>query len=705
MTRADSEAEPLLLLYEMCIKLTEHRDHNIVTSSLETLAQLLRSAPPLVVYMVTSTGGPGRSRLSYDQDQGEAVTQAASSSLITDQSLASIPELGDAMDNSVLSIGNETSAVDTSNNEADSEGEEPREEIILPSLGSGVKKLIVAEDDQLNVGSFEDKAVSLHYLARKLVSMFLLSEEKGELVSDRVARVSVKTLTVSCMTQVAALCPQVWSLALTPGREDTLTSVDMSDLLLYLDHQDPGLRGAVARWVCQVIRGAGLESGGRLGQWFTQEGGGRDLSEIVSLLEELVTDTSSITLRQLIAGLATCLPTLLHSDSTRHVASLLDCLARLGDNKYWLVRLDLAHAIAEIEIHAATYIAPAWPDKRIKVLSKLLSDEDGRVRTGAVEAFVKVSVTNSLGDESSVASMAGSKLSSELHSPASEAKSESNVFRTVSEVTRTLATASTKASIFGCLELVSSLCRARPPSQHPEDWGLSSKSGLALLSRSVRLLTASPPCQDLVTHSSLLNISSLVFAGLAKLNITSNQRNFDGITSLVASDSGLSDQVELLLAHLLKLLSIIHHVLEEQIPSLPSSKPSLPSLPNSSTLSPIKKKSSEPSTPVSPPATEKAFSFKEEKKPRGYFYGIPFYMKQYELVKASYNNYKTSLDPASEEKLLTFTNSVLDSFSLILDYSLGNDIGKLVEECLTYVKSCLQVSANRALGTVQSLLR
>ena len=59
MTRADSEAEPLLLLYEMCIKLTEHRDHNIVTSSLETLAQLLRSAPPLVVYMVTSIGGPG----------------------------------------------------------------------------------------------------------------------------------------------------------------------------------------------------------------------------------------------------------------------------------------------------------------------------------------------------------------------------------------------------------------------------------------------------------------------------------------------------------------------------------------------------------------------------------------------------------------------------------------------------------------------
>ena len=62
---------------------------------------------------------------------------------------------------------------------ADSKGEEPREEIILPSLGSGVKKVIVAEDDQLNVGSFEDKhkAVSLHYLERKLVSVIQIRED------------------------------------------------------------------------------------------------------------------------------------------------------------------------------------------------------------------------------------------------------------------------------------------------------------------------------------------------------------------------------------------------------------------------------------------------------------------------------------------------------------------------------------------------
>ena len=83
---------------------------------------------------------------------------------------------------------------------------------------------------------------------------------------------------------------------------------------------------------------------------------GWGLAEIVSLLVELFTETSSITLRQLIAGMVTCLPSLLHSDSTRNVVTLLDGLARLGDNQYWLVRLDLRHAIAEIEIHPAAYI-------------------------------------------------------------------------------------------------------------------------------------------------------------------------------------------------------------------------------------------------------------------------------------------------------------------------------------------------------------
>ena len=75
----------------------------------------------------------------------------------------------------MLSLNNEARAVHKINN---SEVEDPRKDIILHNLGIGFKKLIVAEDDRLNVRSFEDKDVSLHYLARKLVLMFLWSKER-----------------------------------------------------------------------------------------------------------------------------------------------------------------------------------------------------------------------------------------------------------------------------------------------------------------------------------------------------------------------------------------------------------------------------------------------------------------------------------------------------------------------------------------------
>ena len=220
---------------------------------------------------------------------------------------------------------------------------------------------------------------------------------------------------------------------------------------------------------------------------------------------------------------------------------------------------------------------------------------------------------------------------------------------------------------------------------------------------------ATPPSATpfpLSAVSNLLTISGHLYSGLAGLNLRAGDGNYEGVVGLVPGDLALSEQAELLLSHLIKLLALLHHVIEDQLPSLPSSKPSLPSLPNTA-LSPIKKKSSEPSTPVSPPATEKTFSLKEEKKLRGQFYGSPFYMKQYELVRASHGIYKTSLDPRSEEKLLSFTESVLDCFSALLDFSLGTDasIGKLVEECLGYVKSCLVISANKTLLMVKTLLR
>ena len=45
--------------YQLCFHLTWYSDHNIVTTSLETLQHVLRKAPSLLVYMLTSEQGLG----------------------------------------------------------------------------------------------------------------------------------------------------------------------------------------------------------------------------------------------------------------------------------------------------------------------------------------------------------------------------------------------------------------------------------------------------------------------------------------------------------------------------------------------------------------------------------------------------------------------------------------------------------------------
>ena len=54
------------------------------------------------------------------------------------------------------------------------------------------------------------------------------------------------------------MCPQIWTLTLdSSNTEDTLTCVEMSDLVLYLDHDDPGLRGGVAKLCVECCGGWG----------------------------------------------------------------------------------------------------------------------------------------------------------------------------------------------------------------------------------------------------------------------------------------------------------------------------------------------------------------------------------------------------------------------------------------------------------------
>ncbi|XP_046900324.1 huntingtin isoform X3 [Hypomesus transpacificus] len=179
--------------------------------------------------------------------------------------------------------------------------------------------------------------------------------------------------------------------------------------------------------------------------------------------------------------------------------------------------------------------------------------------------------------------------------------------------------------------------------------------------------------------------------------------------------------VEHLFSHLLKILNICAHVLDDTPPG-PAVKATLPSLANTPSLSPIRRKGKEKealepsSTPMSPKkagevaggrlSESSASTSISKSSTLGSFYHLPPYLKLYDVLKATHANYKVTLDlHSTNEKFGGFLRSTLDVLSQLLEMATLHDIGKCVEEILSYLKSCFSREPTMATVCVQQLLK
>ncbi|XP_055013837.1 huntingtin isoform X4 [Boleophthalmus pectinirostris] len=187
------------------------------------------------------------------------------------------------------------------------------------------------------------------------------------------------------------------------------------------------------------------------------------------------------------------------------------------------------------------------------------------------------------------------------------------------------------------------------------------------------------------------------------------------------SERPLVVMVEQLFSHLLKLLNICAHVLDDTPPG-PAVKATLPSLTNTPSLSPIRRKGkekdvSDPSVaPMSPkkstetstgrPPDNTGSTAVSKSTTLGNFYHLPTYLKLYDVLKATYTNYKVTLDlHSNQEKFGCFLRSTLDVLSQLLELATLHDIGKCVEEILGYLKSCFSREPTMSTVCVQQLLK
>ncbi|KAM7009854.1 huntingtin isoform 2-T2 [Tautogolabrus adspersus] len=353
---------------------------------------------------------------------------------------------------------------------------------------------------------------------------------------------------------------------------------------------------------------------------------------------------------------------------------------------------------------------------------------------------------------------------------------ENNLSRVVTAISHAFTSSTSRALTFGCCEALCLLTSKFPPCTWNTGWfcgyvssssGFSSRSSLnrsrgrafsapatsttsssaadterrtltvGMANMALSLLSSAWFPLDLSSHQDALVLSGNLLAAVAPKCMrnpwageeegNSGSTNTSGGPNKMEEPwAGLSERslvamVEQLFSHLLKVLNICTHVMDDTPPG-PAVKATLPSLSNTPSLSPIRRKgkekdSAEPSAaPMSPkkssevntgrPADITGSTAVNKSTTLGNFYHLPPYLKLYDVLKATHANYKVTLDlHSSQEKFGSFLRSTLDVLSQLLELATLHDISKCVEEILGYLKSCFSREPTMATVCVQQLLK
>ncbi|XP_070540509.1 huntingtin-like isoform X2 [Ptychodera flava] len=266
-----------------------------------------------------------------------------------------------------------------------------------------------------DIGNYTDNNVPLIHCVRLMCASYLLTGYSKGLTPDRFVRVSVKGLAIACVGNAISLYPKVFFAKLFKTEDAAEKKEDeqlIRDVVLYINHHDPQLRGNSAVLIGQLIRAMIVESN------FKPESGIQSACELfqteqssveslVSLLVAALGDDSSSASRNLCSAIKLCLSHLCNTVHGELGLKLILALLPLSNNNYWLVKVKLLDVLSSIDFILVYFLENTFTDvqkgdhhffgflhlqDRIlqQVIIKLLGDEDSRVRDAASKAIVEL---------------------------------------------------------------------------------------------------------------------------------------------------------------------------------------------------------------------------------------------------------------------------------------------------------------------------
>uniref|UniRef100_A0A3B4WED9 Huntingtin n=1 Tax=Seriola lalandi dorsalis TaxID=1841481 RepID=A0A3B4WED9_SERLL len=559
----------------------------------------------------------------------------------------------------------------------------------------------------------------------------------------------------------------------------------ISDVLCLIGHGDPQIRGATAILCGAIMQAALTKTRYNINTWLAsvQSATGNPLSlvDLVPLLQKTLKDESSVTCKMACSAVRHCIMTVCSSTLSELGLQLVIDLLALRDLSYWLVRTELLETLAEMDFRLLNFLERKTEtlhkgdhhytghlrlqDRILNdVVIRLLGDDDPRVRHVAASAVSRLvprlfydcdqgqvdPVVAIARDQSSVylqllmhetqppsqftvTTITRTYRGFNLSNTVSDVTLENNLSRVVSAVSHAFTSSTSRALTFGCCEALCLLAANFPVCTWSTGWHCGSSTSSSAPDTERRTLTVGMANMvlsllssawfplDLSAHQDALLLSGNLLAGSSGSSNTSAGPNKMEEPWAALSERSLVAMLEQLFSHLLKVLNICAHVLDDTPPG-PAVKATLPSLSNTPSLSPIRRKGKEkeavePSAaPMSPkksnevntgrPADSTGSAALNKSTTLGSFYHLPPYLKLYDVLKATHANYKVTLDlHTSQEKFGGFLRSTLDVLSQLLELATLHDISKCVEEILGYLKSCFSREPTMATVCVQQLLK
>lgn len=854
--------DQLLQVYELLLFYTHHTDHNVITATLEALLQILHSPPKQFIPLLLDPSGISKSQIyTIDPDiksrcasQGGMIPESTAEDEAALEDEIELANLGIEKgsynleeqvfsDNLIQNYANEESCLSPEDEIEDgseysnitvgsySEGSSPitthKQSISVKNTfklkkGSSDEKLLdeelekngqweytslssspgTKEDFKVeNIGNFTDNEVPLKYCSRLLCSTFLLSGSSEGLISDQKVRVSIKALTLSCMSNVLALYPDSFFLPLHTFEDiSNITECQrIWEILKYSDHSDPHLKGHTALLLGTFLKYALKKVGGFWDKWINELNDLTvipNLEDLVNKLLAIIEDKSAIASKLGLTAVKHCLPVILESVYGYLGLKILDTLLLLKNNPYWLVKVEIVNIISSIPFKVVYFLECKkensndglsvrinYQDRFLKyIFLPLLSDEDFRVREAVAHAFVRMipnmffAIDHDYQDP--IIALTKEKTMKYLNSvfqstfnpgvlplvhalvtPFDQEKTipysvniESTLSRIINLLCCTLLTSVEKYLTFGCCQTLYYLTEEYIMTVYIDAWNitfgenaciakhltqiskqqtinsptekLECHSETNILSHVLALITDTHLALDVVAHKYILRLLGNLMSGACyqslqqKGNISKNLNETDNEKWTLLKGHHLIPSFEQLFCHLLKLLNIFSHIIDEQSPTA-NTKTGLPSLPSAPSLSPIKRKGKTKddvqlmSVSKGSPnkvLADKSDSEKEKSSSKilssiGIFFSHPLYMKLYDMLKCAYSSYKISLDLQSGEKFTGLLQACLDTLSQLLEVANSKEMGKCAEEILSYLRSVLSIEACATVQCIRQLLK